>query len=94
MRLNDYSIRTAKKQRILLVSWFKEVRFTHIPNGRGRVPGAKRRAVRMMRAGTIEPDYLIFGRGKRIAIELKSLSGKASWSNVIRFCLHLGLSVR
>lgn len=58
----------------------KKYDFTHIPNETGSSPEAKRRAVRMMRAGTSRgfPDYLIFGRGKRIAIELKSLSGKAS----------------
>ena len=47
--------------------------FTHVPNETGSSDEAKRRAVRMKRAGTSSgfPDYLIFYRGKRIAIELK-----------------------
>ena len=51
--------------------------FTHIPNETGSDPAARRRAVRMKRAGVSRgfPDYLIFINGKRIAIELKRRKG-------------------
>jgi hypothetical protein len=58
-----------------LAKWLQIRRFdfTHIPNETGHSPEAKRRAIRMKRAGTSAgfPDYLIFAQGKRIAIELK-----------------------
>ena len=55
-------------------------RFTHIPNETGSSDEAKRRAVRMKRAGTSPgfPDYLIYPPGFNIAIELKSLVGRPS----------------
>lgn len=51
--------------------------FTHIPNETGGDPAARRRAVRMKRAGVSRgfPDYLIYARGHRIAIELKRSKG-------------------
>ena len=51
--------------------------FTHIPNETGSSPEAKRRAIRMKRAGVSKGfcDYLIFAEGKRIAIELKRRKG-------------------
>ena len=55
-------------------------KFTHIPNETGSSDEAKRRAIRMKRAGTSPgfPDYLIYPPGANIAIELKSLVGKPS----------------
>ena len=55
-------------------------RFTHVPNETGGSDEAKRRAIRMKRAGTSPgfPDYLIYPPGFNIAIELKSLTGKPS----------------
>jgi len=65
-----------------LASWLRLQRFdfTHIPNETGSSDEAKRRAIRMKRAGTSRgfPDYLIFARGYNIAIELKKLDGTAS----------------
>jgi hypothetical protein len=54
--------------------------FTHVPNETGSSAEAKRRAIRMKRAGVSKgfPDYLIFAKGKMIAIELKSLTGSAT----------------
>ena len=55
--------------------------FTHIPNETGSDPAARRRAVRMKRAGVSRgfPDYVIFAGGIRFAIELKrKKGGKAS----------------
>lgn len=55
--------------------------FTHIPNETGSDPAARRRAVRMKRAGTSKgfPDYLIYPPNHNIAIELKrQKGGKAS----------------
>lgn len=51
--------------------------FTHIPNETGGDMYAKRRAVRMKRAGTSKgfPDYLIFKAGKKWAVELKRRKG-------------------
>lgn len=51
--------------------------FTHIPNETGHTPEAKRRAIRMKRAGTSPgfPDYLVFPNNRRIAIELKRKKG-------------------
>lgn len=51
--------------------------FTHIPNETGSDPAARRRAVRMKRAGVSKgfPDYLIFKDGKKWAIELKRRKG-------------------
>lgn len=51
--------------------------FTHIPNETGSDSAARRRAVRMKRAGVSRgfPDYLIFVDGKRIAVELKRQKG-------------------
>lgn len=59
--------------------------FTHIPNETGSDEAAKRRAMRMKRAGVSRgfPDYLIFAKGKMIAIELKRVKGaKASAEQV------------
>lgn len=65
-----------------LAAWLRLQRFdfTHIPNETGSSDEAKRRAIRMKRAGTSRgfPDYLIYARGHRIAIELKKLDGTAS----------------
>lgn len=51
--------------------------FTHIPNETGADPAARRRAVRMKRAGVSKgfPDYLVFKDGKSYAIELKRAQG-------------------
>lgn len=51
--------------------------FTHIPNETGGDAAARRRAVRMKRAGVSRgfPDYLIYANGYRIAIELKRRKG-------------------
>lgn len=51
--------------------------FTHIPNETGHTPDAKRRAIRMKRAGTSPgfPDYLVFPETRRIAIEMKRKKG-------------------
>lgn len=51
--------------------------FTHIPNETGGDMAARRRAVRMKRAGTSKgfPDYLIFTKIKCYAIELKRRKG-------------------
>lgn len=51
-----------------------------MPNETGSSDEAKRRAVRMKRAGVSRgfPDYMIYAEGFRIVIELKSLVGKAT----------------
>jgi hypothetical protein len=67
---------TEQQESELLATYLriKGYKFTHIPNETGSDPAAKRRAIRMKRAGTSKgfPDYLIFANGKSIAIELKS----------------------
>lgn len=52
-------------------------RFTHIPLETGSDPAARRRAVRMKRAGASRgfPDYLVFAKDKMFAIELKRVKG-------------------
>lgn len=51
--------------------------FHHSPNETGSDPAARRRAIRMKRAGVSRgfPDYLIYTNGHRIAIELKRIKG-------------------
>lgn len=69
----------------------RKYHFTHIPNETGSSPEARRRAVRMKRAGVSRgfPDYLIFKDGKRFAIELKRRKGgrtteqQIDWLNVL-----------
>lgn len=56
----------------------RQYHFTHVPNETGGDLMAKRRAVRMKRAGVSKgfPDYLIFSpSGHCIAIELKRAKG-------------------
>lgn len=57
--------------------YLKGYHFTHIPNETGSDPAARRRAVRMKRAGVSKgfPDYIIFKDGKKFAIELKRAQG-------------------
>jgi len=65
-------------------------RFTHIPNETGGDQLAKRRGMRMKRAGTSKgfPDYLVFANGHRIAIELKRRKGsKASPEQIEWLCV-------
>ena len=52
-------------------------KFTHIPNETGSDPAAKRRAIRMKRAGVSKGfiDYLVFKDGQKWAIELKRRKG-------------------
>lgn len=65
--------------------------FHHSPNETGSDPAARRRAIRMKRAGVSRgfPDYLIYANGYRIAIELKrikvSVTSKEQkeWLNVL-----------
>lgn len=51
--------------------------FTHIPNETGGDPAARRRAIRMKRAGVSRgfPDYIIIKGGRLIVIELKRRKG-------------------
>lgn len=71
-----YMVPTEQQEAETLATYLqiKGYKFTHIPNETGSDPAAKRRAIRMKRAGTSKgfPDYLIFVDGKSIAIELKS----------------------
>lgn len=56
----------------------KGYKFHHSPNATGSSREARRRAVRMKRAGTSKgfPDYLVWTKkGKMLAIELKRLKG-------------------
>jgi len=73
------SISTEQQEAEALATYLtiRGYKFTHIPNETGGDPAAKRRAVRMKRAGTSKgfPDYLIFVDGHCIAIELKRTQG-------------------
>lgn len=72
----------------------KGYRFTHIPNETGGDAYARRRAVRMKRAGVSRgfPDYLAFKDGRRYAIELKRQKGgratpeQLEWLDVLDGC--------
>lgn len=70
---------TEQQEGEALVAWLrlKGYRFTHIGNETGSDPAARRRAVRMKRAGVSRgfPDYLVFAEGQCIAIELKRQRG-------------------
>lgn len=70
---------TEQQEAEALAAWLrvKGYWFTHIPNETGSDPAARRRAVRMKRAGVSRgfPDYLIFTVKHCIAIELKRQKG-------------------
>lgn len=85
---------TEQQEAEALATWlrYQGYNFTHIPNETGSSAEARRRAVRMKRAGTSRgfPDYLIFAEEFAIAIELKrnSKSAKATkeqleWLNIL-----------
>ena len=70
---------TEQQEAEALAAWLRVggYHFTHIPNETGQDPAARRRAVRMKRAGVSRgfPDYLVFRNGHRWAIELKRQKG-------------------
>lgn len=55
----------------------KGYKFTHVPNETGSDPAARRRAIRMKRAGTSKgfPDYLIIVKDTLLFVELKRKKG-------------------
>lgn len=75
VRINVTAFPSEQQEAEALTQWLrlKGYKFTHIPNETGSSPEARRRAVRMKRAGVSRgfPDYLIFKDGKRYAVELK-----------------------
>lgn len=70
---------TEQQEAEAFVAWLrmKGYKFFHVPNETGSDPAAKRRAVRMKRAGVQRgvSDYFVFAEGFRIAIELKRQRG-------------------
>ena len=55
----------------------KGYKFTHVPNETGSDPAARRRAIRMKRAGTSKgfPDYIVIVKDQLVFIELKRSKG-------------------
>lgn len=79
-RMTSYShLPTEQQEGEALAAWLrtKGYPFSHIANETGSDPAARRRAVRMKRAGVSRgfPDYLVFPPGHNIAIELKRQKG-------------------
>jgi hypothetical protein len=72
-------IPTEQQEAETLAAWLRVhgIPFTHVPNETGHTMEAKRRAIRMKRAGVSKgfPDYLVFKDGKSYAIELKRRQG-------------------
>lgn len=72
-------IPTEQQEAEKLVAWLrlKKIRFTHIPNETGGDLAARRRAVRMKRAGVSRgfPDYVVYLDGYTLYIELKRQQG-------------------
>lgn len=70
---------TEQQEAEILASYLRlrNIPFTHIPNETGGDMLAKRRAIRMKRAGVSKgfPDYLIIYKGKLVFIELKRRKG-------------------